>query len=150
MRSRPPVKAGAPVRIRREDGGKDLDRDIAAEGRVVRAIDLAHAPSAEQAVDAIRPRALTDQRERRGSVHHVMRGTVEEVFRSLVLEQRFDLFAQRLVAGARLAQERRSRLRVALERCFEQAVHSRPSRVAHVVWYQRCTRVSRRPSPISR
>jgi len=53
-----------------------------------------------------------------------MRGTVEEVFRSLVLEQRFDLFAQRLVAGARLAQKRRALLRVQLEGCFEQAVQS--------------------------
>ena len=35
------IEPGAPLSVRGENGGQDLDRDVAGEGRIVRAIDLA-------------------------------------------------------------------------------------------------------------
>ena len=103
-------------------------------GRVARAIHLAHATATEQVDDAILTKAVADWQlmvVRGRSPDHIVRGAIEEVFCLRVCKQRFDFPAQRLIAGARLAQERRSFLRVPLEGRFEDAVHRCPAWVVH-------------------
>ena len=48
------LEAGEPLGIDREQARKDLDRDVAPELRVARAIDLAHAAGAKPCVNPIR------------------------------------------------------------------------------------------------
>ena len=55
------LEARAPVGIGRERERQDLDRDVAPELVVARAVDLAHAPDAEQRADRVRPEALADE-----------------------------------------------------------------------------------------
>ena len=45
------------IRIERRRGGEDLDRHIAAEPRIARAIDLAHSPGSDGADDLVRSQA---------------------------------------------------------------------------------------------
>ena len=49
------LEAAQVVRVNREGGGQHLDRDLAPEARVVRAIDLAHAPGAERRDNLVGP-----------------------------------------------------------------------------------------------
>jgi hypothetical protein len=46
-----------PIRIGGDGRGKQLDRDLALQPRIVRAIDLSHATRAEQRLDLVRPDA---------------------------------------------------------------------------------------------
>ncbi len=110
------IEAGAPLGIGREQRRQHLDRHIAAEGRIVRAIHLAHAAGAEQPDDAIRTELPADQRltllGRRWS-HQRARWPIEKVLRAAgVREQRLDFLAQRFVARTRLAQKRRALIRM--------------------------------------
>jgi hypothetical protein len=41
------LESGKPIRIVSEQVGKDFDRDVAIELRIARAVDLAHAPCAD-------------------------------------------------------------------------------------------------------
>src|SRR5207237_8663820 len=50
-------EAGAPIRIERDCGGNNLQRDVAAKFRIARAIHLAHPARAERRDDLIRPQA---------------------------------------------------------------------------------------------
>ena len=49
------LEAAQVVRVNREGGGQHLDRDLAPEARVARAIDLAHAPGAERRDNLVGP-----------------------------------------------------------------------------------------------
>ena len=53
------LEAREPLGIVRERVGQDLDRDVAAEPRVARAIDLAHAAGAESDKDLVDAEAKT-------------------------------------------------------------------------------------------
>ena len=52
------LEACAPARIRGKDVRQDLDRDVAFELGVSRAIDVAHSPGAEQRADLVGTQAL--------------------------------------------------------------------------------------------
>lgn len=47
------LEAAQAIGIGREDVGQDLDRDVAAEPRVMGAIDLSHAAAANQRQDVV-------------------------------------------------------------------------------------------------
>ena len=47
------LEAAQAVRVLRERGGQHLDRDLASEARVLRAVDLAHSPGADLAEDLV-------------------------------------------------------------------------------------------------
>ena len=51
------LEALEPVRVLREGRGQDLDRDLAAQARIRRAVDLAHAARAERREDLVRAEA---------------------------------------------------------------------------------------------
>ena len=53
------LEAAQPIGIGRERGGQDLDRDLASEPRVARAVDLAHAAGAERREDLVRTQLRT-------------------------------------------------------------------------------------------
>jgi hypothetical protein len=50
------LEAPGELFVAREPLGKHLDRDLAAESRVARPIDLAHSSGAEQRQDLVRPK----------------------------------------------------------------------------------------------
>jgi len=56
------LEASQALRVRREGPGKHLDRHLAAEGRVLGAVDLTHATGAEAPADAIVGERLADHR----------------------------------------------------------------------------------------
>ena len=60
-----PLEAREPVGVVREGLGQDLDRDVAVQLRIARAIDLPHAPFADQRGDLVDAEACT------GSESHV-------------------------------------------------------------------------------
>jgi hypothetical protein len=85
-----------------------LDRDAAAEPRVARAVDLAHAAGAQQSDDLVRPEAgPRAERRRRGRllVGARRRGTIERPRGSVVREQRDDELAKARVAFAGAVEE---------------------------------------------
>ena len=54
-----------PVRISREGSGKHLDRHVAPQPRVLRAIHLSHAPRAERREDLVGPEPCPGQERHR-------------------------------------------------------------------------------------
>ena len=52
-----PLEPGQPIRVSGEGVGQDLQRDLAAQLRVGGAIDLAHAPLADEGGDIVVPEA---------------------------------------------------------------------------------------------
>ena len=54
QRARFTLEAREPFRIARERGGQHLERDVAMELRIVRAIHLAHAAGADRGDDFVR------------------------------------------------------------------------------------------------
>jgi hypothetical protein len=57
-----PGKTHEPIRIVRESRREYLDRDVAIQLHIARAIDLAHATHAEQRVNGVRADHTTDER----------------------------------------------------------------------------------------
>src|SRR5262249_21326524 len=53
-----PLEPAQPVDVGGDGGRKDLDRHVAPEAGVPRAVDLSHAPGAERRKDLIRPEAV--------------------------------------------------------------------------------------------
>ena len=112
-------EARPPIGIVHERVGQNLQRDIALQLRVVRAIHLAHAAFADQPRDAIR----TDRRARLeprrvaqcGGGRDVER-LIDQDGRVLARDQRLDFAAQCGIITARLRQPRSTRLRRLLER----------------------------------
>ena len=51
------LESAQPIGVGCDCGGQDLDRDVAAQPRVVRAIDLAHAPGTDGAEDFVGAKA---------------------------------------------------------------------------------------------
>ena len=49
------LEAAQPLGVARDARGQHLDRDLAPEPRVARAVDLAHGARAERALDLVRP-----------------------------------------------------------------------------------------------
>src|SRR6185369_7210852 len=47
------LEATQAIRVLRERGRQDLDRDVAPEARILRAVDLSHAPGADLAEDLV-------------------------------------------------------------------------------------------------
>jgi hypothetical protein len=91
---------------------QELDRDIALELRVARAVHLTHAARTEQGLHLIHPKTLAFHRQRRlvtrvGAPNHC--GCFEKALRALVRrEQGLHLLPQRVVAAAGLGQVRRA------------------------------------------
>ena len=105
------LEARQPIRVARERARQDLDRDVATELRVARAVHLAHAARAEQRLagdsrraigrsSAARPRSETSVRRHRE--RSARRGTRRG---RRLAQQRFDLAPQRLVSGDRPRRE---------------------------------------------
>src|SRR2546428_6144786 len=65
-RARSVLKALQPRGIRRDRFGEDLDRDVAPETRVARAINLPHAAGADRRDDFIGTEARADRESHRG------------------------------------------------------------------------------------
>ena len=101
-------EAGAALGIGGEVRGQDLDRDVATELAVARAIDLAHAAGAERRHDRVGPEPTIDHRRRAGRSrgHAGGRALEEPRRRRLELEQRLHFLSQPVVSLARLGQER--------------------------------------------
>ena len=55
-----PLEPGEPIRVSREGVGEDLQGNVAPELRVGRAIDLPHAPLADEGGDVVVAAAVTD------------------------------------------------------------------------------------------
>ena len=99
------VEAGAPLGIGREEARKDLDRDIAPELRVARAVHLAHAAHAEPREHFVVREAVPDQQRGRGRLGQ--RGRRDETSREPVgSQQRLHLTQEFAVASGRLLEER--------------------------------------------
>jgi hypothetical protein len=108
------LEAREPFRLRREMAREDLDRHVAAQGRVARAIHLAHAADAEQALDAIRTdrRAGREPRRGRGDQlgHERANRRIDHSPRRL-RQERLDLAPQRGIVRARAREPRVSLVR---------------------------------------
>ena len=70
------LEAGEPIGIGREHVRQDLDRDIAPELRIARAIDLAHAAGPDQGGDFIRAEAGAGRESQRVTVDYTGRTAV--------------------------------------------------------------------------
>ena len=60
------LEAAQAIGVGGERGGQDLDRHVAPEPRIARAIDLAHAAGAERRDDLVRAEADTRSQGHRG------------------------------------------------------------------------------------
>ena len=106
------LEAREPVGVARERARQDLDRDVAPELRVARAVHLAHAAGAEQRLQVIaaeRLRRSCRGTARRGSaaLPVIERRRREIRRRTRLVQQRFDVAPQRLVLGDRPRRETR-------------------------------------------
>ena len=117
------------------DARQDLDRDVAPELRIARAIHLAHPARAEQRVDSIDADLFADQLFRANPQSRIPNpeSGSECVSATLVGEQRFHFRAQHVVAGARLAHERRAVVRRALERVVADLLDALPALITHLI-----------------
>src|SRR5205085_12627432 len=94
-----------PVAIAAHRPRQHLDRDLATELRVARAVDLAHAARAEMTDDILRADASADRQLARRDAQHACRYGAhrlrQEVFGGwLMREQRRDFAPQIIVAAA--------------------------------------------------
>ena len=114
--------------------GKDLDRDVATELAVARAIHLAHAPGAERGHDRVGADLTIDHRRHTRPMRGDDAGRpLEEPRRPrLELEQRFHFLAQPVVSLARLCQERAACLRRPGQRAVVQVRDPIRTILAHV------------------
>ena len=62
-------EARQPIAITGEGRGQDLDRDVAPEFRIARAIDLAHPSRPNRGEDVVRANRSTDQRLTGSAAH---------------------------------------------------------------------------------
>ncbi len=115
------LEAGEAVGIRGEDARQNLERDVAPELRVARAIHLAHAAGAEQRLDLVDADASTGQQGSAGVGDDAGRRRERWLGQeaggvALVRQQRCHFLVQRVIAGARLAQESGAIARVTRQR----------------------------------
>ena len=68
------LEAREPLAVGRERVGQDLDRDVAPEPRVARAIDLAHAAGTQERDDLVHTQSLTDELHRSPAILRVNAG----------------------------------------------------------------------------
>ena len=115
------LESRASIGIGGERLRQNLDRDVASELRVSRAIHVAHSTGADERSDLVGSKALAGER-RRVRLKDCGRDAVdgrrfEKTGRAVRIgEQRFELAPQRLVGAAGVAQERRALAFVACER----------------------------------
>jgi hypothetical protein len=90
-----------------EERREDLDRDVAIELAVARAVHLAHATAAKEIDDRIRAKLPPDEGRRlfRGSQQRNCRRAQKLIRRGLTGEERFDFAAQLAVARTGLGDE---------------------------------------------
>src|SRR5207247_5223046 len=105
----------------------NFDRDVAPELCVPRAIDVAHAASADSRLDLVNAHtASLEIHDRFGGTSHQARDLLDGrplqklVAGVLVAQQRFDLLPECLVPRACLTKERCAIRCAALERCMAQ------------------------------
>ena len=115
------LEAGQPVGIRGEGTRQNLERDVAPELRVARAIHLAHAARPEQCLDLIDADASPGQHGSAGvgddpGRRRERRLRQEAGGLALVRQQRCHFLLERVIAGARLAQESGAIARVTRQR----------------------------------
>jgi hypothetical protein len=104
------VRAVEPREIGHQVRWQKLDRDVAAERRVVGAKDLAHAAFADQRIEAIRADVRADDRR------HPRDWPIERAGVEMGGEQRRHLLTQAGVVAAPLVEKRVARHGVARER----------------------------------
>ena len=119
-----PRESGPALRIRGESRGQNLDRHIAPEFGVARAIHLAHAPGAEKRRDLVwseLPAHHIGVRLVR-VCHYLGCGTLEEPGRGgLMAQQGVEFLLQRRIPRARILQERATLRRRPFQGCVIQA-----------------------------
>jgi hypothetical protein len=108
-----------PIRIVHKCIGQNLERHLARQLCILRAIDLAHAAFADQIDDAIGAdhragREIRRDAERRSS--HVHQRAIDQSWRARLREQRFDLTSQLGVVTTHAGKVRASRSRLLLHR----------------------------------
>ena len=135
-----PLEAREPLGVARERVRQELDRDIALELRVARAVHLTHAARTEQGLHLIHTKSLAFHHQPRLVTSVVApnhRGCLEKALRALVRRQQgLHLLAQRVVAAAGLGQVRRAPIRWQRPRAREHLFQTRPvvSGKDHLPW----------------
>ena len=125
-------ESGEPIGVRGEPGRQQLERDVAAEPRVVRAVDLAHAAAAEQRLQVIDTDVPSDPGRfgsfggRRPGCRRQCRLFEEARHRGLV-EERLHVASKRLVARAGFRQKRGTFCGRALERAVVEPLDQSPA-----------------------
>ena len=105
------LEAGEPIGMRRELARQDLDRDVASEPRIARAVDLAHAARADLGQHVIGADAPARQRRGADVAHQTGSGRdgaapQRIVGRDVMRQQGLDLVPEGVIARAGLRQER--------------------------------------------
>ncbi len=144
------LEAREPLWIAREVTRENLDRDLAFQRRIARAIDFAHPARAEQAVHVIRADPAARQHRRTDIAHQLRRDrrrvAVEKRARGRRLrEQRLDFASQRLVARARLRQKRRA---LAGRSCRRAVIHPLDLRPAVRLHSRSCHAIPSAATPL--
>ena len=107
------LEADQTVRVLGEERREDLDRHVAIELAVARAVDIAHPATAKEVHDRIRAELPADERRSLLCCSHQRnrRPAQESVRRGLARQERLDFFTQLAIAGTRLADECRALVR---------------------------------------
>ena len=146
------LEAREPIRVARERARQDLDRDVAPELRVARAVHLAHAARAEQRLQLIAAERCAGhgrgrRRRRPAAPASTSAGSARKPSSDAdSVEQRFDVAPQRLVIGAGLGEKRRAIGRRPGARLVIQLLDPLPAFRRHAS-DRRASRASARPSP---
>src|SRR4029453_8318160 len=114
------LEAGAPFRLRRERRRQEFDRNLAPKTVVMRAVDLAHPPLAEQGADRVRSEAPANECGSRliepgGSRQRRCRHAHERLGAGCLGDQRLDLAQQYFITLTGLYQKRPTFFRTACE-----------------------------------
>ena len=130
-----PLESREAIGIVGERLGQDLDRDVALQLRIARAIDLAHAARAERA-RRFRKDPREDQRRGRGddgvSSIDVWRRPIEDAcVRGVPRQQRLDFTTQGFVVTRRGGQKGVALAGRPIRSGLKQRLYSRPSLVRH-------------------
>ena len=128
------LEADQTVRVLGEERREDLDRNVAIELAVARAVDVAHPATAKEVHDRIRAELPADERRCLLCCSHQRhrRPAQEFVRRGLVRQERLDFFTQRAIVGTHLDDESRALVRGARERGAQNRLDLVPAFAHHL------------------
>jgi hypothetical protein len=127
------LEADQTVRVLGEERREDLDRHVAIELAVARAVHVAHPATAKVVDDRIRAELPSDERRGLLCSHPRHRGPAQEfVGRGLPRQEGLDFFAQLAIAGTHLADECRALVRRARERGAQNRLDLIPAFAHHL------------------